>query len=139
MRSGMSDRPHRIASDHFEYTPRRVLLSLLIILAGTVICFVTTAAVIDSVCVGNAEEWLPRYPNSEVVQVYHNFIRPFGIGETVMTLESPDPQTEVLRWYRARRGIGMPQNLLASLNFTVRENTETGGSTIQLSSECAWR
>lgn len=132
---------HKIATDRFEYTPKKVFISMLVIFAGIVLCSGITFISIDFICVGNANAWLPQYPNAEVISETHTFLRPWGMGVTRMVLHSDDDRAIVADWYlkeRAKNGVTDPVNLLATMSYSVRRNSDGSGTTISLSSDCAW-
>jgi hypothetical protein len=129
-----------IEREQFRRTPRSFLLTILIIIVGTLICAGVFVFTTDGVCQRNAAEWLPRYPDSVVLAESKTFLNTFGMGITQVTLSTPDTPNDVRRWYNEERGKNgaTSGNLLATMNYSVRDS-ENGGSTILLYSECAWR
>lgn len=98
-------------------------------------------AAIDISCVAAANEWLPDYPDAELVEETYSFLRPWGVGETTRILYSPDAPFDVSIWYREgdreRSDEGKsPTDGPARMRWFVRE-TEDGGSTILLTSNCS--
>lgn len=91
----------------------------------------------DVACNQSIEEWLPIYPNSELVSLQYDFIRPRAIGTTSATYRTPDDAETVRQFYRdnnisiMNRGGGRG---LASTQSSV-EATEDG-SLIFMYSEC---
>ncbi len=114
-----------------------VFVGLLIAITS---CVIITSVVIDFGCYNEAARWIPYYPDATVVQVEYDYLRPFGVGSTTAILHSDDEARDVRRWYienqRALDDEGFSPNL-ASLNLSVRTDTEEGGSIIILTSECA--
>jgi hypothetical protein len=129
-----------IERDEFRRTPRTFFLTIVIIIVGSLICTGVFTMTIDTVCQRNAAEWIPLYPNAEVVAENKTFLNAFGVGVTQTTLYSPDNVNEVREWYMdtRRSNEANPTNLLATMRYSVSE-VEEGGSTIFLYSECAWR
>lgn len=136
----MANQDPGIVSETFRYTPRVVLLTMLFFCAGIFACSAALTMVLDVVCTRNASDWLPRYPDSTIVVENYTFMRPFGVGITRMQLYTPDNETVVRDWYIDTRGKNEanPVNLLATMNYSVRRDPESGGSMIRLQSECAW-
>jgi hypothetical protein len=124
----------------FRYTPRSCMLTIVIIIVGTFVCAGALIFITDTVCQRNAAQWLPRYPDAQIVAESRTFLRTFGVGVTQVTLTTPDDPTTVRSWYNDERSRNEanPVNLLATMNLRVSEG-ENGGSIILLSSECAWR
>lgn len=81
------ERPH--------YGCRQMLLAMVGILVGLVLCVSVVVVAVDVSCVSQAETWIPRYPNATKVDEVYNFIRPFGMGITLVVLETPDSAQEV--------------------------------------------
>ncbi|MBC8171695.1 MAG: hypothetical protein H7X77_08480 [Anaerolineae bacterium] len=129
-----------IVSEIFRYTPRVFLFTMLFFCAGIFACTAALTFVVDISCTQNANLWLPIYPESTVVFENHTFVRPFGVGITSMQLYTPNNETVVRNWYidMRSRNEANPVNLLASMNYSVLSEPETGGSIIWLQSECAW-
>ena len=111
------------------------------IMLGIVVCSAVTFTVIDQKCLADSTRWLPDYPKATLVSQEYDFLRPFGIGETVRQLYSPDAANVVRRWYGeawAKIGEENPDLGLAQPGYIVSEADSTG-STIMLYSECASR
>jgi hypothetical protein len=116
-----------------------MLISMVGILIGLIVCASVAVIAVDVSCVSQAETWIPRYPNATTVDEVYNFVRPFGMGITLVVLESPDSVQEVRKWYGDhRRNVARTQTQgYATLDWRVT-STVMGGSRIALSSECAW-
>lgn len=115
------------------------MLSILLIFVGIFVCISIIFVIADTSCRSQTAAWMPMYPDAEVVEERKTFLNTFGIGVTQVTLSTPDDPNTVRKWYldtRARNEAN-PTNLLATMRYLVREG-ENGGSTIILSSECAW-
>ena len=120
---------------------RKAFLAAVVILGvGVLLCGGAIIFAIDQSCVSDAAAWIPPYPNASVVSEEHNFIRPFGIGSTTMTLHSPDAPTVVGDWYNnLRSGLARQQDYrgFAAMRWSISQ-ADDGGTDITLSSECAW-
>ena len=77
----------------------KALLATLGIIVAMLLCGGVTLLAMDSVCWNGLSQKLPIYPASTVTFERHNFLRPFGMGTTVMILESDDPVETVRDWY----------------------------------------
>ncbi len=114
---------------------RPILLTIGIIVGIAAALF----GVADVVCNSTIERWTPIYPNSEVVTLEYNFIRPRGMGVTKMTLHSPDDVETVRQWYldnldrlsKEDAGRGSGTN-----SWDIDEAPSGQGSLINLSSRC---
>ena len=115
------------------------MFTIFIIIGGIFLCSAVLFFTTDSTCLRNTSAWLPRYPNAEVVEERKTFLTTFGMGVTQVTLSTTDDPNTVRKWYQdtLSKNEANPTNLLATMRHTVR-NGENGGSTIILSSECAW-
>jgi hypothetical protein len=99
---------------------------------------------LDVVCYGALTRRMPLYPNANVTFEQHNFLRSFGVGETVMILESEDEPSVVRSWYG--RTIGQTAQeaaegkilgyTLARVSWTVQRAETGNGSEIFLSGTC---
>jgi hypothetical protein len=132
-------RQPQIVSETFRYTPRIVLLTMLLFCGGSLLCTGGTVLVVNGICQRNAADWIPLYPNGEVVREGYSFIQPFGMGITQVQIETDDAPTVVRQWYiEARReNDPNPTNLLATMRYNIQAG-ENGGTVISLYSECAW-
>jgi hypothetical protein len=114
---------------------RNIVFALVLIFA----CPAILIGGADIACSALIEQWLPMYPDAEVVSAEYNFIRARASGRTMMTLSTPDEAETVRQFYRdniiklmneeAPRGN-------ASTDWKVEENTEGDGSLIYLASVC---
>ncbi len=128
-----------IERDRPTYSLRSCMLSILLIFVGIFLCVSVVFVVADTSCRNNTAMWIPMYPDAEVVEERKTFLNTFGMGVTQVTLSTPDDPNTVRKWYLDTRAQNEanPTNLLATMRYLVREG-ENGGSTIILSSECAW-
>lgn len=114
-------------------------LVILIIIVGTFICLAGLVFTVDNMCFQEAQIWIPRYPNAEVISETYTGSRPFGIGETILVLRSPDSVIDVRQFYREVRGLQNPNaatQTLGNPRFQLSEDPE-GGTRIILTSACA--
>ena len=119
----------------------RLVRSLSIIIIGIIVMVIIATATIDHNCYNHATLFLPQYPNAEFMDVQNEFLRPFGMGITLMTLETSDDADTVRSWYlqelREIREANPNFTGLATTDWDVVANGE--GSLIYLLSECASR
>jgi hypothetical protein len=114
-----------------------------IILAVT-LCVGGLMAAADSACYASLTHRLPVYPGAEVITERHNFLRAWGMGETVMILYSPDPPEVVTGWYgrtigtrlyeQVTQGVGPPR--FGETDWTVGRAEDGVGSQIILYGKC---
>ncbi|HLU12309.1 MAG TPA: hypothetical protein VK003_21705 [Oceanobacillus sp.] len=69
-----------------------------------VFCVGTLTFAIDRVCYTGLSQRLPIYPNAEVRLRRHNMFSEFGMGNTAITLYSPDDPAVVRQWYGRQTG-----------------------------------
>jgi hypothetical protein len=117
---------------------RGCLLSALAIVLALVVCGGSVMAFYDVRCTQDANAWLPIYPESEIIREQYNGIRPFGVGVTLVRLQTEDDEATVQSFYvetqRAlRRADAEP--LEARVSYFVEASPE-GGSTVDLLSQC---
>jgi hypothetical protein len=114
---------------------RNIILSLLLVFG----CPGSIAIVADVACNASIETWLPIYPNSDLVSVQHNFVRPRGLGSTFMILRTLDTVEQVESYYHQNVAMlvnqGAPRGM-GSTDFQVQEDPENVGSIIVLFSQC---
>jgi hypothetical protein len=103
------------------------------------ICLSTMVIAADMICKSNVEQWLPYYPNAEVVSIEHDFLRARAMGETWVTLASPDDAETVRQFYRDHTIAVMREGTLrgwAITDWHVDSNPDGNGSIIRLYSTC---
>lgn len=125
---------------------RRVALSFLAIIFAIMSCIGTLTFVFDNACYNSMIRKIPIYPNARVTLSRHNFIRPFGMGETLIILESDDPPNVVREWYgrtvgaayrETQAGGGDPFFYMANARYSIAGATDGTGTQIILSGVCA--
>jgi hypothetical protein len=67
-------------------------------------CVGTVTFALDRICYSGLSQRLPIYPNAEVRLRRHNLFTEFGMGNTAITLYSPDDPNDVRRWYGRQTG-----------------------------------
>lgn len=131
------DRPLQTDPIGARRARRGFFIGFIVIFLGVGACLGTMVITIDSVCVRDANEWIPYYPDAELVSEYYTGVRAWGMGVTDVILHTPDDPKTVRQWYNdMRQGIG-PAAPLADMNFSIRYDEDDTGSNIYLTSECA--
>lgn len=120
-------------------TMRGCVISTLLIFAATAFCTVTGVLVIDNTCATQINAWMPPYPEAEMIREYHNFLRPFAMGVTVVEQHSEDSVETINAWYTAQRFNTEinEDNSIATMLMDVQPAPEGSGSVIRLSTACA--
>lgn len=118
---------------------RGCVISTLLIFAATAFCAVTGMLVIDQTCATQISQWMPPYPDAEMVSQHYNFMRPFGMGVTLMEQHTDDSVEEVNEWYEAHRfNSTLPEDAsIATMLMDVRPAPDGDGTSIRLSTACA--
>jgi hypothetical protein len=122
---------------------RGCFLATLGITLGILICTFSVYVAVDVSCTGDAGRWLPDYPGAEVVSQTYSWLRPFGIGETIRVLYSPDSRRDVVNWYadrdqaRVDRGDARDGGPALMRWAIVPPANGASGSTIILTSVCS--
>lgn len=126
--------------DYGHTTVRGTLISVGLILIGIALLTALVVGIVDRQCASDIDRWLPLYPGAAVVSEQHTFLRPRGIGETMMTLRTPDNQRTVNAWYLdyLQRQTELNPNQGAATTGLRLEDAPDGGTLIHLYSECAW-
>lgn len=123
---------------------RRALLSVLVLLVALFACVGVSFVGVDAMCYSSLSQRLPLYPGATVTLERHNFMRAFGMGETIMVLESDDPPEVVQAWYgrvtydgqqRAKANHD-PFYYMATGRYSVTAAEDGTGSQIILSAGC---
>ncbi|GEM_PF-1086237 len=83
---------------------RRSALGCLMIVAAVIVCGGLLSFGLDRICVGYLPQRLPIYPNATVTFRDHNLFTEFGMGNTVLILDSPDEPDVVRAWYATQTG-----------------------------------
>ena len=74
------------------------------LLAALVFCVGTATFALDRICYAGLSKRLPLYPNAEIRLRRHNLFAEFGMGNTAMTLYTPDEPNDVRMWYGRNTG-----------------------------------
>lgn len=122
----------------------RAFLLIVVLMAG---CSAVTTLALDALCYNVLSQRLPIYPGAEITLERYSFLRRFGMGETIMILESADEYETVRNWYsRASASLSMrvrqDNTLTLFYSFTraaasVTRAEDGTGSQIVLSGACA--
>ena len=73
--------------------------AFLIIMALVFGCPAVTTLALDAVCHNVLSQRLPIYPNARITFEQYSFLRRYGMGETIIILDSDDEVEEVRDWY----------------------------------------
>lgn len=114
---------------------RNIVLLLLLVFG----CPGSMAIVADIACYQSIDTWMPLYPGAETVSADFNFIRPRGLGSTLIVMRTSDDPETVEAFYRqnvdALVNKGTPRGM-GTTDFFAQENPEREGSLITLYSRC---
>jgi hypothetical protein len=83
---------------------RRRLIVLIAIPLVMLACVGITTFALDNLCYTALTQRLPIYPGATVTVERHNGLRAFGMGETIMVIETDDPLDTVRDWYGVNAG-----------------------------------
>ena len=128
-----------------EYGCRRGLLVTLGVILLVMTCSGVTVGALDILCHNIMTERLPLYAGAEITFENHSFIRSFGMGDTVIILESDEPSEVVREWYArtvaarkkdAREAGDMAFFSLSKTAVSVTSRADGTGSLIILSGSC---
>jgi hypothetical protein len=126
-----------------EQRPREIIASFAGILIGIVACMGAGTLGYDQGCVVGADNYLPVYPNAELVSSEYDSFRPFGIGSTVRVYYSDDPVQVVRDWYVEERTQAArdakPRGLGNYAYRAVLDPNDGDGTQISLLSDCVPR
>ncbi|MBZ0304178.1 MAG: hypothetical protein K8J31_30865 [Anaerolineae bacterium] len=124
---------------------RTRILAVVVIPLILVLCVGGATVALDSLCYSGLTQRLPLYPGAVVTFEKHNGLRRFGMGETLMILESADPIETVRDWYGRNAGAAVRrmqqdgQRLLISMSqaeYSVVTAEDGQGTQITLSGVC---
>lgn len=113
-----------------------------VVLVVMTLCVVVTTLVLDDACSADMTERLPLYPGATVTFQQHNFLRQFGMGESVMILHTDDEVAVVRAWYSKAMGEIYSRMQRANLrrfgqtNYTVGADESGSGTQIILYGRC---
>lgn len=86
-------------TERHNNTPMGCFRGLLVVIIGVILSAGGCVTVIDIDCHNAAQDYFVPYPDSTLFDENHNFIRPFGMGDSVRIYETPDDVTTVRNWY----------------------------------------
>jgi hypothetical protein len=133
--------------DHVNQPPR-VTLGCVVVVLAMFFCAGGVTFVFDRVCNSYLTRYLQIYPNATITYRAHNMFTDFGVGNTVMFLESPDDQDTVRSWHGRTYGTFLRETLrstdpllyvgrrLARVDWDVTESESGTGSQIILFGTC---
>ena len=78
---------------------RRAGIGCLAIFALIVGCIGTFMIGVDAGCYGAMTRKIPIYPGARVISQHYNLFRAFGMGETLVLIETDDDVETVRNWY----------------------------------------
>ncbi len=115
-------------------------VGLVALLTATILmgCGSVTLLVADAACFRSLTAKIPVYPNAAITQERYTLLRPFGLGETVMVLNSNDDLPVVEQWYtvvaeRNRRDL---LNFITAAQWSAARNVDGMGTQIVLNGIC---
>jgi hypothetical protein len=121
----------------------RPVLGCLVVIVAIFLCSGVTMFAADRLCYGALSQRLPLYPDSTVISQTYNLFSAFGMGNTVVSMTTPDDQQTVRNFYgRATstymdsRGSGSPFFTLAKGQWDVSRGDNGEGSLIILFGTC---
>jgi len=121
---------------------KRAALAVALVFGLVAACLAGSALVTDTLCRQGFDRRLPVYPGAAVKWERHNFLSAFGMGETVMTLTSPDAPETVRAWYAATTAAAIRDSVddvplrLTRGEWTVDLDEDGTGSQIILHGLC---
>jgi hypothetical protein len=123
---------------------RRSLLRLLLPFVAVILLAGVLMVSLDNICYGAMSQKIPVYPNAQITLQEHNLFRQYGLGQTVIILDSADDVTIVRDWYgrttsaamRAAQDRGDRTYSWASARWSVTTAEDGSGSQIILNGNC---
>lgn len=124
---------------------RRRIIAIVVIPLVLLVCVGGVTLALDNLCYSGLTQRMPLYPNAEMVFEEHSGMRAFGMGETLIILETDDPIEIVRDWYgrnaggAVRRMQQQGQRLLASMSqaeYSLITAADGTGTQITLSGVC---
>lgn len=117
------------------------VLGLMVMIFG---CIGVTTLSIDAACYNSMTPKIPVYPNGRITLEQHNFLRAFGMGETVMIIDTDDEPNVVREWYgktvgaayKAAQDNFVPFFFLANARYSVGRAEDGTGTQIILNGVC---
>jgi hypothetical protein len=124
---------------------RKRIIALIVIPLVMLACVGITVFTLDNLCYTGLSQRLPVYPGATVTFEKHSGPRAFGMGETVMIIETDDPLETVRDWYGVNAGGAVrrmqQQGQLVLVNMTEASYSATTaedgtGTQVLLSGVC---
>ncbi len=119
---------------------KRYLVTTTLIIVAIFACATVITVTLDVVCERDIANWLPMYPEAEVLSLTYNSFRPWAMGRTNAVMKTDAPFVEVNTWYVMQLRAASDRNVnrgLATTNHRLQIDQESDGTLIYLSSECA--
>jgi len=123
------------------------LKAFLLIVGVLAACSIMTTLAIDAMCYNALSQRLPIYPGARMTFEQYSFLRRYGMGGTLMILDSDDSPDTVQEWYgrisgqlaREARDNGTLRAMygFARADWSVATAEDGTGSQIILSGVCA--
>lgn len=117
-------------------------MGCLVIFIAVTLCIGSIVFGFDGLCRSSLIPQLPIYPGATVRSETHNFLTQMGIGQTVMTLYSPDSPEVVTPWYGRTIGTYLREvakqggTRLGRSDWSVNKAEDGKGSLIVLYGVC---
>lgn len=124
---------------------RTRILAIVVIPLLLLVCIGGVTLALDHLCYSGLTQRLPLYPDAEITFERHSGMRAFGMGETLLILESADPIETVREWYGRAGGAAVRrmqqsgQRLLISMSqaeYSLITAEDGQGTQITLSGIC---
>jgi|FLYN01.1.fsa_nt_gi hypothetical protein len=122
----------------------KAFLLIVALLAG---CSLAMTLAIDSMCYNVLSQRLPLYPDAHITFERYSFLRRYGMGGTLLILDSDDSPDVVQAWYgresgqaareAQQRGVLRGFYGFARADWSVARAEDGTGSQIILSGACA--
>lgn len=103
------------------------LIALIAIPLVMLACVTITLLTLDNLCYTGLTQRLPIYPGATVVVERYNGFRAFGMGETIILIETEDPLETVRDWYGRNAG-GAVRRMQQQGQMVLVNMTETSYS-----------
>lgn len=125
----------------------RTIGGCLLILVVMSACIGTIFLGADSFCYAALTTKAPMYPGARATFEQHNMFRAFGMGTTLMILDSDDEPTVVRNWYgktvggalrqaQQQGGTGNPMFYIANGRYNIAHAEDGSGTQIILNGVC---
>jgi len=142
------DQPEKLVKPVRKLRLPRLMVGCLVVFVAVLLCSVGSFVAGNAVCAAYLPQRLPIYPGASVVLENHNFVTPFGMGTTAVTLHSADSPDTVRTWYGRMTGTFLKQSIqnsdpitflgrqIARVQFDVSDSPTGSGSQIILYTQC---